>query len=75
MSGCAVVVQTVVPDWFVTVTVVPESAVPERNGVVLFVRVLLVGIVTTGSVGAELSTIKVVDDGVLILFQRSLMVT
>ena len=54
-SACAVVVQRIVPLALRRVIVVPESAVPEKVGVVLFVCVPFVGDVITGTLGANVS--------------------
>jgi hypothetical protein len=67
-SACAVVVQRVVPLALRRVMVVPESAVPEKVGVVSLVVLPLSGRTKVGVFGGVASTVKVTLSGVVSVF-------
>ena len=67
-SACAVVVQRIVPLALRSVIVVPESAVPEKVGVVSLVVLPSFGRTMVGVFGGVASTVKVTLAGVVSVF-------
>jgi hypothetical protein len=72
-SACAVVVQRVVPLALRSVIVVPESAVPEKVGVVSLVVLPSFGRTIVGIFGGVASTVKVTLSGVVSVFPAASM--